>query len=107
MDVVNIHPTHRDIVKIKAINTNGKKKTQVIVMNSSNTISNASQAALVVKNLPANAGDTRDIVLIPALGRSLGVENGKLPQCPCLEKTPWTEEPGRLQFRRSQRVGHD
>ena len=22
-------------------------------------------------------------------------------------KTPWTEEPGRLQFMRSQRVGHD
>ena len=34
----------------------------------------ASQVALVVKNLPANAGDVRDGCLIPGLGRSLGVE---------------------------------
>ena len=31
----------------------------------------ASQVALVVKNLPANAGDRRDVGLIPGLGRSL------------------------------------
>ena len=30
----------------------------------------ASQVALVVKNLPANAGDVRDAGLIPGLGRS-------------------------------------
>ena len=30
----------------------------------------ASQVALVVKNLPANAGDIRDTALIPRLGRS-------------------------------------
>ena len=30
----------------------------------------------VLKNLPANAGDTRDEVLIPVLGRSPGVGNG-------------------------------
>ena len=30
----------------------------------------ASQRALVVKNLPANAGDIRDTGLIPGLGRS-------------------------------------
>ena len=29
----------------------------------------ASQVALVVKNLPANAGDTKDANLIPDLGR--------------------------------------
>jgi len=32
----------------------------------------ASQVALVVKNLPANAGHVRDAVSIPGLGRSLG-----------------------------------
>ena len=32
----------------------------------------ASQVALVVKNLPANAGDIRDADLTPGLGRSLG-----------------------------------
>ena len=30
----------------------------------------------VVKNLPANAGDTGDVSLIPGLGRSPGEENG-------------------------------
>ena len=32
----------------------------------------ASQVVLVVENLPAKAGDTRDVGLIPGLGRSLG-----------------------------------
>ena len=36
----------------------------------------ASQVALVVKNLPANAGDIRDWDLIPGLERSSGVGNG-------------------------------
>ena len=29
-----------------------------------------------IKNLPANAGNTRDVVLIPGLGRSPGEGNG-------------------------------
>ena len=36
----------------------------------------ASQVALVVKNPPANAGDVRDLGLIPGLGRSSAGENG-------------------------------
>ena len=36
----------------------------------------APQVALVVKNLPANAGDTRDEGSIPVLERSPGVEIG-------------------------------
>jgi len=36
----------------------------------------ASQMALVVKNLPANTGDTRDAGSIPGSGRSTGVGNG-------------------------------
>ena len=35
---------------------------------------------IVVKNLPANAGDTRDTALIPRLGRSPGGGNGNPPQ---------------------------
>ena len=31
---------------------------------------------LVIKTLPANAGDVRDMGLIPGLGRSLGEGNG-------------------------------
>ena len=34
----------------------------------------ASQVVLAVKNLPANAGDVRDVGLISGLGRSLGEE---------------------------------
>ena len=41
----------------------------------------------VVKNLPANAGDVRDVGLIPGLGRSLGVGNGNLLQYSCLENS--------------------
>ena len=36
----------------------------------------ASQVVPVPKNLPSNAGDIRDIVLIPGSGRSPGGENG-------------------------------
>ena len=39
----------------------------------------------VVKNLPANAGDVRDMGLIPGSGRSLGVGNGKPLQYSCVE----------------------
>ena len=52
-----------------------------------------SQVALVVKNLPANAGDIRDTGSIPKLGRSPGGGCGKPFQYSCLEK-PGTEEPG-------------
>ena len=44
----------------------------------------ASQAALVVKNPPANAGDTRDAALIPGSGRSPGVGNRNPLQYSCL-----------------------
>ena len=41
--------------------------------------------ALVVKNLPVDAGDARNSGSIPALGRSPGVGNDNLIQCSCLE----------------------
>ena len=61
------------------------------------------QLALVVKNLPtiANAGEGGHAGLIRGSGRSSGGE-----WYSCLEN-PWTEETGRLQSIRSQRVGHD
>ena len=46
----------------------------------------------VIKNLPANAGDTGSI---PGLGRSPGKGNGNPLQYSYLE-IPWTEEPGGL-----------
>ena len=45
----------------------------------------ASQGELLVKNLPANAGDARDMGSIPGSGRSLGGGHGNPLQYSCLE----------------------
>ena len=50
---------------------------------------------LVVKNLPANAGDVRDVGWIPGSGRSPGEGNG-YPLQYSSWRIPWTEEPGGL-----------
>ena len=63
----------------------------------------ASEAALVVKDPPANAGDGS---VIPGPGRSLEEEMATLSSIPAWE-IPWTEEPGELPFMGLQRVGHD
>ena len=60
----------------------------------------------VIKNLPASAGDIRDVGSIPGLGRSPAVGNGNPLQYSCLDN-PMDREPGRLWSRESQRVGHD
>ena len=39
----------------------------------------------MVKNLSANAGDIRDMGLMPGLGRSLGGGHGNPLQCSCLK----------------------
>ena len=62
----------------------------------------ASQVAIVVKNLSANAGDVRDVGSIPGLGRSHGGGHGNPFQYSCLEKfhgqrslegySPWGHE---------------
>ena len=54
------------------------------------------QAALVVKNLPANVGYSIDLGSIPGLGRSPG--GGKRQPTPVFlpEKFHGQEEPGRL-----------
>ena len=55
------------------------------------------------KESTCNSGDLGSN---PRWGRSPGKENGYTLQYSCLE-IPWTEEPGELQFMRSQRVRHD
>ena len=45
----------------------------------------ASQVAAVIKILPANAGDARDVSSIPGSGRSPGGGRGNPLQYPCLE----------------------
>ena len=68
-------------------------------------ISGASQSGTVVKNLPANAGGTRDTCLIPGLGRSPGIGNGKPLQYSRLEN-PMDRGGWRAAVTGSQRVGH-
>ena len=61
---------------------------------------------LVVKKLHANAGDVRDMGSIPGSGKPL--EKGMATHSSTLAwRIPWTVEPGGLQSRGSQRVGHD
>ena len=59
----------------------------------------------MVKNLPANAGDIRNMGSIPGSGRSL--EEGIVTISSILAwRILWTEEPGGLQSIGLQRVGH-
>ena len=60
----------------------------------------------MVKNSLANAGDARDVGLIPGLGRSPGEGNGNPLQHSCVEKSM---DRGAWQATAmgSHRVGHD
>ena len=49
------------------------------------TFTGSSQVVLVVKTLPANAGDARDVDLIPGSGRSPGGGQSNPLQYSCLE----------------------
>ena len=63
----------------------------------------ASQVVLVVRNLPAIAGDIRDMGWIPGLGRVPGGWNGNPLKYSCLEN-PMDREPGGLWSIGLQRV---
>ena len=63
----------------------------------------AAQVVLVVKNPHANAGDIRDVGLIPGSGRSPGGGHGNHSSV-LAWRIPWTEEPGGLQSMGLQRV---
>ena len=66
----------------------------------------ASRVALVVKNLPANAGDIRDTGSVSGSGRSSGEGHGN-PSSILAWRIPWTEEPGGLQSLGSHGPRHD
>ena len=58
---------------------------------------------IVIKYLPASAGDVRDTGLITASERSL--EEGMAAHSSTLAwRIPWTEESGRLQSMKSQEL---
>ena len=63
----------------------------------------ATQVALVVKNLPANAGDIRDVAWEDPLEKGMAIHSSILAY-----RIPWAEEPGRLYIQSigSQRVEH-
>ena len=62
--------------------------------------------ALVVKNIPTNAGDMR--IQAQSLGQEDPLEEGKATHSSILAwRIPWTEEPGRLQSIGLHRIGHD
>ena len=82
------------------------KDKQKIKLSSHHVVPGTSQVSLLVKNLPVNAGDVRDMGLIPGSGRSPGGGHGNPLQYSCW-RIPWTEEPGGLQSKGLQRVRHD
>ena len=43
------------------------------------------QVVLVVRNMPVNTGDIREVGSVPGLGRSPGEGNGSPLQCSCLD----------------------
>ena len=68
-------------------------------------LARASQVVLLVKNPPANAGDVRDVGLIPGSGRFPGGEHGNPLQYFCLE-SPMDRRACGLQSIGLQRVRH-
>ena len=59
--------------------------------------------AQTVKNLPA-----KQEIWVPSLGWEDPLAKGRATHSSILAcRIPWTEEPGRLQFMGSQRVGHN
>ena len=66
----------------------------------------ASQVALVIKNLPATAGDVRDSVSISGLGRAPEGGHGNPLQYSYLQN-PMDRGTGRLQSIELQRVRHN
>ena len=67
----------------------------------------ASQVVLMVKNLPANAGDIK--MRVHLLGWEDPLEEGMATDSSIFlpGESPWTEEPGGIQSKVSQRVGHN
>ena len=66
----------------------------------------ASWVVLVLKSLPANAGNIRDVGSSPGLGRFLEEGMATLSSI-LIWRVPWTEEPGSLQSIGSQGVRHE
>ena len=84
---------------------NQNKALRESLSNTESSLPWASQVAIVVKNTPANAGDTRDAGSISGSGRSPGGGHGSPLEYSCPEN-PMDRETWRATVHR-QRVGHD
>ena len=87
----NVDEPWKPFVKLKKSDT---QKSHIVWFHFCE-MSKASQVALVVKNLPANAEGARYVDLVPELRRAPGVGNGNPLQYFCLENSR-EEEPGGL-----------
>ena len=77
----------------------------LVFLRSLHTVLQASQGALVVKNLPANAGDRK--MWVQSLVQEDPLEKGIATHSSILAwKISWTEKPNGLQSIGLQRVGH-
>ena len=83
--VFRVFPVSAVSGQLSAQNNPYAKETYFGMVNSAPLYLQASQVVLVVKNPPANSGDTRDVGSIPGSGRSPGVGNGNSLQYSCLE----------------------
>ena len=61
---------------------------------------------IVAKNLPANAGDARNVGSIPGLGRSPGEGNGNPLQYSCLGNPMYRRAWGAIMQHRNEYAGH-
>ena len=59
-------------------------KISLLKSNSGEVVVKGFAGGSMVKNLPANAGDAREVGLIPGLGRFPGIGNGNPLQYSCL-----------------------
>ena len=90
LPITSFIPQHRSYL-FKTVSTLGEVAHPIIYFHSicvnhnSYYIAGASQVGLVVKNLPANVGDLRDVGSIPGLGRFPGSGHKNPLQYSCLE----------------------
>ena len=61
---------------------------------------------MVVKNPPANAGDTRDVGSIPGQGRSPGGGNSNPLQYSCMENSMDVEPSGSMGLQKVNLLSH-
>ena len=84
----------------------GHKESDTIQRLNNNTYCIGLLRTLVVKNLPASAGDIK--ACIQSLGQEDPLEEGMATHSSIPAwRIPWTDEPGQLQSIGSQRVRHD